>query len=30
VRWPDGKTQAFENVEGGRVYRITRGGALEK
>ena len=30
VRWPDGKTQAVENVEGGRVYRITRGGALEK
>jgi hypothetical protein len=29
VRWPDGKTQTFENVEGERVYAIRPGGALE-
>ena len=30
VRWPDGKTQRFENVDGGRVYRISPGGGLER
>ncbi|HEX4439953.1 MAG TPA: CRTAC1 family protein [Thermoanaerobaculia bacterium] len=29
VRWPDGKTQSFDGVESGRVYRIQPGGALE-
>jgi hypothetical protein len=29
VKWPDGKTQSFENVEGERVYRIRPGGSLE-
>ena len=29
VKWPDGTTQKFENVEGGKVYRIRPGGALE-
>jgi enediyne biosynthesis protein E4 len=30
VKWPDGRTQVFENVEGERVYRIRPGGDLEK
>src|SRR6185369_6766072 len=30
VKWPDGKTQGFENVEGGRVYRITEAGGLDR
>jgi len=29
VRWPDGKTQIFRDVEGEKVYRIRPGGALE-
>jgi len=30
VRWPDGSTRSFENVEGGKVYRIRPGGELER
>jgi hypothetical protein len=30
VRWPDGSTQSFDNVEGGKVYRIRPGGELER
>jgi hypothetical protein len=30
VRWPDGSTQSFENVEGGKLYRIRPGGELER
>jgi hypothetical protein len=30
VRWPEGQTQVFENVPARSVYRIERGGKLER
>lgn len=29
VRWPDGQMQRFDSVEGGRYYRLARGGKLQ-
>jgi hypothetical protein len=29
VRWPDGRTQAYENVAARRTYRVRPGGELE-
>jgi hypothetical protein len=29
VRWPDGHTQQFNDVKGGRYYKLARGGKLQ-